>query len=113
MGRSSYKLRVQAMAKPRLKLIWDTVASQIGCDWSVEQFMPKSTRNVTISTLEKAGVFAASGSESNSSRRRGLLIVDKEYYMITNELMKTYIPRIFTAGGLATASVSADRFLSF
>jgi thioredoxin reductase len=75
--------------------------------------MPKNTKNVTISTLEMAGVFVASGSESNSNQWPRLLIVDKECYIINNELMKTDIPRIFTAGGVATAAISADRFLSF
>jgi thioredoxin reductase len=75
--------------------------------------MPKRIKNVTISTLEKAGVFVAIGSGLNSSQWPGLLLVDKEGYIITREFMKTDIPRIFTIGGVATAAISADRFLSF
>jgi hypothetical protein len=42
-----------------MKLIWDTVATQIEGSCSVEQLVPKSTKNVTISTLEEADVFVA------------------------------------------------------
>ena len=65
--------------------------------------MPKSIKNVTISTLELVGVFVAIGSEPNSSQGRGLLPLGKEGHIITNELMETKIPRIFAAGGGATA----------
>jgi thioredoxin reductase len=54
-----------------LKLIWDTVASQIEGDWSIEQLMLKSTKNVTISKLEMFGVFMTIGSKPNNSQGRG------------------------------------------
>jgi thioredoxin reductase (NADPH) len=78
--------------------------------------------------LELAGVFEAIGSRPNSTQWRGVLPLDEEGYIITNELMETKIPGIFAAGDVrhnsarqvitaagdgATAAVSAARFLSF
>jgi hypothetical protein len=113
LGRSSYRLRVQAIFKPRTKLIWDAVASKIEVDWSVEQLMLKSIKNVTISMLKKARVFMAIGSEPSSSQWLGLLPLNKENYVITGELMRTRTLRILFGVDGATAAMSADRFLTF
>ena len=43
----------------------------------------------------------------------GLLLLDKESYVITDELMKTDIPRILTDLDSAAAVMSAEAFLSF
>jgi len=89
--------------------------------------MLKNTKNAKISTLELAGVFITIGSEPNSAHWLGLLPLDERGYIITNELMETEIPGIFTgdvrhnsarqaitaAGDGATAAISAERFLSF
>ena len=113
MGGSGYRLKVQAMVEPRMKLIWDTVVTQIEDDGIVKQLVLKNTKNDKISKLELAGVFVAIGSELNSVQWRGLLPLDEEGYIITNELMETKIPGIFAAGDSATAAISAERFLSF
>jgi len=43
----------------------------------------------------------------------GLLLLGKENYIITNEIMKTKIPRIFFVVDSATAAISAETFLQF
>jgi thioredoxin reductase (NADPH) len=126
--RASKILQERAMAEPEIEFIWDTVITQIEGDGVVKQLMLKSTKNAKISILELAGVFVAIGSEPNSAQWRGLLPLDEEGYIITNELMETEIPGIFAAGDVrhssakqaitaagdgATAAMSAARFLSF
>jgi thioredoxin reductase (NADPH) len=116
------------MAEPKIEFIWDAVVTQIEGAGLVKQLMLKNTKNAKISILELAGVFVAIGSEPNSAQWRGLLPLDKEGYIITNELMETRIPGIFAAGDVrhnsarqaitaagdgATAAMSAARFLSF
>jgi thioredoxin reductase (NADPH) len=118
----------RAMAEPKIEFIWDTVVTQIEGDGVVKQLMLKNTKNAKIAILELAGVFVAIGSEPNSAQWRGLLPLDEEGYIITNELMETKIPGIFAAGDVrhnsarqvitaagdgATAAISAARFLSF
>lgn len=126
--RASKILQERAMAEPKIEFIWDTVVTQIEGDGVVKQLMLKNTKNAKISILELAGVFVAIGSEPNSAQWRGLLPLDEEGYIITNELMETKIPGIFAAGDVrhnsarqaitaagdgATAAISAARFLSF
>ena len=44
----------------------------------------------------------------------GLLLLDKESYVFTNEIMKTKIPRIFfVVVDNATAAISAETLLQF
>jgi thioredoxin reductase (NADPH) len=126
--RASKILQERAVSEPRIEFIWDTVVTQIEGAGVVKQLMLKNTKNAKISILEVAGVFVAIGSEPNSAQWRGLLPLDKEGYIITNELMETRIPGIFAAGDVrhnsarqaitaagdgATAAMSAARFLSF
>ena len=126
--RASKIFQERAMAEPKIEFIWDTAVTQIEGDGLVKQLMLKSTKNAKISILEVAGVFVAIGSEPNSAQWRGLLPLDEEGYIITNELMKTRIVGIFAAGDVrhnsarqaitaagdgATAAMSAARFLSF
>jgi thioredoxin reductase (NADPH) len=126
--RASKILQERAMAEPKIEFIWDTVVTQIEGDGVVKQLMLKNTKNAKIAILELAGVFVAIGSEPNSAQWRGLLPLDEEGYIITNELMETKIPGIFAAGDIrhnsarqaitaagdgASAAISAARFLSF
>jgi thioredoxin reductase (NADPH) len=126
--RASKILQERAMAEPKIEFIWDTVIIQIEGAGVVKQLMLKNTKNAKMSILELAGVFVAIGSEPNSAQWRGLLPLDEEGYIITNELMETRIPGIFAAGDVrhnsarqaitaagdgATAAMSAARFLSF
>jgi thioredoxin reductase (NADPH) len=118
----------RATAAPKIEFIWDTVVTQIEGDGVVKQLTLKNTKNDKISILELAGVFVAIGSKPNSAEWRGLLPLDEEGYIITNELMETKISGIFAAGDVrhnsarqaitaagdgATAAISVARFLSF
>jgi thioredoxin reductase (NADPH) len=118
----------RATAEPKIEFIWDTVVTQIEGDAVVKQLTLKNTKNAKISILELAGIFVAIGSKPSSTQWRGLLPLDEEGYIITNELMETKIPGIFAAGDVrhnsarqaitaagdgAAAAISAARFLSF
>ena len=111
--RASKILQEEATAEPKIKFIWDAVATRIEGDGVVKQLTLKNTRNDKISILELAGVFVAIVSKPNSGQWRGLLPLDEEGYIMTDELMETKIPGIFAAGDGATAGISAARFLSF
>ena len=126
--RASKIFQERATAEPKIEFIWDTMVTQIEGDGVVKQLRLKNIRNDKISILQLAGVFVAIGSEPNSAQWRGLLPLDEEGYIITNELMETKIPGVFAAGDVrhnsarqaitaagdgATAAISAVRFLSF
>jgi thioredoxin reductase (NADPH) len=125
--RASKIFEERATAEPKIEFIWDTLVTQIEGDGVVRQVTLKNTKNDRISMLELAGVFVAIGSTPNSAQWRGLLPLDEEGYIVTNELMETKIAGIFAAGDVrhgsarqvitaagdgATAAMSAARFLS-
>jgi len=126
--RASKIFQERAKAEPKIGFIWDTVVTQIEGDGVVKQLTLKNTKNDRISILQLAGIFVAIGSKPNSTQWRGLLPLDEEGYIVTNELMETKIPGIFAAGDVrhnsarqaitaagdgATAAISAAKFLSF
>lgn len=125
--RASKILEEKAAAERKIGFIWDAVVVRIEGDGSVRQLTLESTKDARISTLDLAGVFVAIGQTPSSGQWRGLLSLDTEGYIVTNELMETNIPGILAAGGVrrnsarqaitaagdgATAAVSAARFLS-
>jgi thioredoxin reductase (NADPH) len=119
----------KAVAEPKIQFIWDTVVIKIeGGGGTVKQLTLKNTENDKISILELAGVFVAIGSNPSTVQWQGLLPLDEQGYIITNELMETKIPGIFAAGDVrhnsarqvvtaagdgAIAAISAARFLSY
>ena len=126
--RASKIFKERDTTEPKVEFIWDTVVTRIEGDGVVKQLTLKNTGSDKISILELEGVFVAIGSKPNSAQWRGLLPLDEEGYIITNELMETKIPGIFAAGDVrhnsarqavtaagdgATAAISAARFLSF
>jgi thioredoxin reductase (NADPH) len=126
--RASKIFEEKAVAEPKIQFTWDAIVTQIeGDGGTVKRLTLKNTKNGKISILELEGVFVAIGSDPSSSQWRGLLALDQEGYIITNELMETKIPGIFAAGDVrhnsarqaitaagdgATAAISAARFLS-
>jgi thioredoxin reductase (NADPH) len=116
----------RAKASPNIEFIWDTVVAEVEGKVTVEQLRLKNTKNATISTLPISGVFVAVGLDPDTGYLQGILPLDKEGYVITNELMETGVPGILAAGDVrhnsirqaitaagdgATAAVSAERFL--
>ena len=126
--RASKIFQERARAESKIEFIWDTVVTQIEGDGVVKQLTLKNTKNDRISILGLAGIFVAIGSKPNSAQWRGLLPLDEEGYIVTNELMETKTPGTFAAGDVrhnsarqaitaagdgATAAISAVKFLSF
>ena len=126
--RASKIFEERAGAEPKIEFIWDTVVTQIEGDVVVKQLTLKNTKDDRISVLQLGGVFVAIGARPNTTQWQGVLPLDGEGYIITNELMETKIPGILAAGDVrhnsarqvitaagdgATAAISAAGFLSF
>ncbi len=125
--RAGRALSQAAEMDPKIDFIWNSVVTRIEGDGAVNQLRLRNTKDDTISVLPVAGVFIAIGLAPNTKYVQGIIPLDKDGYIITNEVMETEIPGILAAGDVrhnsarqvisaagdgATAAVSAERFLS-
>jgi thioredoxin reductase (NADPH) len=117
----------KARAEAKIEFLWDTVVEKIEGEAVVKRLSLRQIKTGKISTLDVAGVFIAVGLKPSTDYLKGVLPLDRDGYIITNDRMETKIPGIFAAGDLrqhsprqaitaagdgATAAVFAGRFLS-
>lgn len=119
-------LQKRAFANPKIKLIWDTVATEIKGDDAVNAVELKNVKTDEISLHETDGVFIFIGHAPNSEMFSGQLHLDNQGYIIVNKHMETSVPGVFAAGEIcdphfrqvitsagmgAAAAIQATRYL--
>jgi thioredoxin reductase (NADPH) len=125
--RASKLHQQRAFANQKMEFLWDTVAEEIIGDDKVKGLSLRNVKTGEKSTLEVSGVFIYVGLHPNTEFLRGLLRLDAQGHIVINEEMQTEIAGIFAAGDIrqnsprqvitaagdgATASLSAEKFLS-
>jgi len=125
--RAGRALSQTAEMDPKIDFVWDSVVTRIEGDRVVNQLRLRNTKDDTISVLPAAGVFIAVGSQPDTDYVQGIIPLDKDGYIITNEVMETEVAGILAAGDVrhnsarqvicaagdgATAAISVERFLS-
>ncbi|MBI4215812.1 MAG: thioredoxin-disulfide reductase [Chloroflexi bacterium] len=117
----------RVFADPCIEVIWDTLVTAIEGDEEVKALHLHHVKTHEESVLEVAGVFVSIGFRPNSGFLRGVLKLDPNGHIITNEVMETDVPGIFAAGDIrlnsgrqaitaagdgATAAIMAERYVS-
>jgi thioredoxin reductase (NADPH) len=117
----------KANAEPKINFIMNTTIDAIEGKDSVETLKLNNVVNGGKSTLAVAGVFVAIGQRPSTDMVKGILPLDANGYIITNEKMETTIPGLYAAGDIrsnsvrqtitaagdgATAAVYADRYIA-
>ena len=125
--RAGALLRERAAANPKLDFLWNSVVEAIIGDSEVNALQLRNVKTGVRSTLDVSGIFVSIGQHPNTDYLRGLLSLDENGQVITNDRMETQIPGIFAAGDIrhnsarqaitaagdgATAAISAERYLS-
>ncbi len=125
--RASKLLQERAFANPKMEFLWDTVVEEILGGDLVKGLRVRNVKTGQRSTLAVSGVFIYVGLHPSTDYLRGLLPLDEEGRIYTDERMQTEIPGIFAAGDIrrnsprqaisaagdgATAALSAEKFLS-
>ncbi|MBA7603501.1 Thioredoxin reductase [subsurface metagenome] len=125
--RASKLPQQRAFANKKMEFLWDTVVEEITGDDKVKGLSLRNVKTGQRSTLEVSGVFIYVGLHPNTEFLRGLLRLDAQGHVVTNEEMETEIAGIFAAGDIrqnsprqaitaagdgATAALSAEKFLS-
>jgi len=124
--RAGQVLQQQALARPKLEPIWDSVVEEVIGDNKVSALSLRNVKTGEITKLEVAGVFVAIGFEPNSQSFADIVELDKNGLIKTDELMATSAPGIFAVGDIrknsprqvagavgdgATAAISAFKYL--
>ena len=125
--RATKLLQQRSFGNQKMEFLWDTVVEEILGQDKVEGLSLRNVKTGQRSTLEVSGVFIYVGLHPNTEFLRGLLSLDAQGQVATNEGMETEIAGIFAAGDIrqnssrqvitaaadgATAALSAERFLS-
>jgi thioredoxin reductase (NADPH) len=124
--RAGQILQQQALARPKLEPVWNTVVEEIIGENKVIGLIIRNVKTGEITKLEVAGVFVAIGLEPNSQCFADIVEQDETGLIKTNELMSTSAPGIFAVGDIrknsprqvssavgdgATAALSAFKYL--
>ena len=124
--RAGQVLQQQALARPKLEPVWNTVVEEIIGENKVIGLIIRNVKTGEITKLEVAGVFVAIGLEPNSQCFADIVEQDETGLIKTNELMATSAPGIFAVGDIrknsprqvagavgdgATAALSAFKYL--
>jgi len=125
--RASKLLQERAFANPKMEFLWDTVVEEIFGEELVKGLKLRNVKTGQRSILAVSGVFIYVGLHPSTDYLRGLLPLDEEGRIPTDEQMQTEIPGVFAAGDIrrnsprqaitaagdgATAALSAEKFLS-
>lgn len=120
-------LEERATAEPKIEFVRNTSVTEIDGDNTVKQLKLKKAKIAGISSLQVDGVFIADGLMPDTKYLEGILPLDKQGHIVTNEVMETAVAGILAAGDVrhnsarqavtaagdgATAALSAERFLS-
>jgi thioredoxin reductase (NADPH) len=124
--RATKLLQERAMAEDKIEFIWDTVPLRILGESDVEGIELKHLKTGNIRQKAVRGVFVFVGTIPNTELVKGLVKLDQNGFVITDDNMQTSMPGVFAAGDIrsklfrqistavgegAAASYSAEKYL--
>ena len=95
----------KAFAEPKIEFLWNTVVDEIEGKDLVEGLKLRNVQTGEKSTLNMPGVFISVGLKPETDYLKGILPLDDQGYIITNENMETGVPGIFAAGDIRRNSI--------
>ncbi|MBI3953706.1 MAG: thioredoxin-disulfide reductase [Chloroflexi bacterium] len=125
--RASKILQERALAHPQLRFIWDTVVEEVLGHDQVTGLRLRNLKSGLRSEFTCQGVFVYIGLRPNTGYLRGLVKLDDQGYIITDEVMETGVPGLYAAGDIrhnaarqlasavgdgVTAAIQAERYLA-
>ena len=96
--RATKVLQERAFANEKLEILWNTVVEEIIGTDVVEKVRLKNVVTGEVFEREIDGIFIYVGLKPNTEFVKGLVNMDEQGYIITDENMRTNIPGIYAAG---------------
>jgi len=125
--RASRLLQERAFTNKKMAFLWDTVVEEILGDERVTGLSVRNVKTGMTSTLEVSAAFVYVGQRPNTDYLGGLIPLDEQERIPTDQRMETEIRGLFAAGDIrknssqqaiaaagegATAALAAEKFLS-
>ncbi len=119
-------IQERAFRNEKIKILWDTVVTKVLGETGVEGIELRNVKTREMRTLKVSGVFFYVGLKPNAEFLRGIVKMDEQGYVITDDHMATSVPGIFAAGDVrqkllrqvttavgdgATAAFAAERYI--
>jgi thioredoxin reductase (NADPH) len=92
-----------ARANDKIRLVWDTVVTEILGANGVQGVRLENVKTGEVSTLEAQGVFVFAGNTPNTELFTGQLELDEVGYIVTDERQMTSVEGVFAAGDVQEA----------
>ncbi|MBW1721518.1 MAG: thioredoxin-disulfide reductase [Deltaproteobacteria bacterium] len=124
--RATRVLQERAMAEEKIEFLWDTVPVKILGNTAVEGIELRNVKTGETSEKQVKGIFVFIGTNPNTELVKGLLELDENGFIVTDNKMESSVPGVFAAGDVrskllrqistavgegAAASFSAERYL--
>lgn len=124
--RASKLHQERASANPKMEFMWDTVVEEIVGPDRVRGLVVRNVKTEERTNIEVSGVFVYVGLHPQTDYLKGLVSLDEDGRIPTDQGMETDIPGVFAAGDIrknsprqaivaagegATAAISAEKFL--
>jgi len=103
--RATRILQESAFAEPKIEFLWNTVVEAIEGKEMVERLRLRNVLTGEESVLKVSGIFVAVGFKPNTDYLKGVLSLDANGAIITNEKMETNVPGIFAVGDIRANSI--------
>ena len=91
-------LQKRAMAEPKIKIIWDTVVTEVLGDAAVKALRINNLKTGSEQDFPTDGLFIFIGHHPNTELFEGKLEMDGRGYLHTDVTMHTSVPGVFVAG---------------
>jgi thioredoxin reductase (NADPH) len=119
-------IQERAFEDPKIEILWDTVVTRVVGDSGVEGLELRNVKTQDTRSLKVGGVFFYVGSLSNTEFLKGILNLDSQGYVLTDDTMATSAAGLFAAGDVrkkllrqvatavgdgATAAFAAEKYI--
>ena len=91
-------IQERAFQNPKIEILWDTVVTRVLGDSGVEGLELQDLKTKALRTLKVGGVFFYVGWLSNTEFLKGIVNLDQQGYVVTDDRMATSAPGVFAAG---------------
>lgn len=96
--RATKILQERAFKNPKIEFAWNSVAREIQGDPVMKSVVLENLKDGSHRVLPASGIFILIGTVPHTECVRGVVTLDPDGYIITDEDMQTSVPGVFAAG---------------